>query len=201
MILLIIIILLLIIIVFSKIQIKFYVNNKDFKVILIFLYVIKINLNAKASKSVKTLNNKTTSIGYKSKIKIVLMIVTDILRKLKYLSGKTILNLNIDCTYYILEPDKTAVIYGLASAIIYNVENIFRIFFKEYKSNLNIKPDFESKNNNIKINGNIAVRTIFLIILLIKILPIIFRYRKLIKSKGGEVNGSSDRRVNENYNG
>jgi hypothetical protein len=201
MILLLITILILSIIVFSKIQINFYVKNKDFKVILISLYVIKINLNAKASKGVKTLNNRTTSISYKTKIKIVLMLAKDILRKLKYLTGKTTLNLNVDCKYYILEPDKTAVIYGLASAVIYNVENLFRIFFKEYKSKLNLKPDFEGKNNNIKIEGNIKVRIIFLLILLIKILPIIFRYRKLIKSKGGEVNGSSDRRVNENYNG
>ena len=192
---------LIIIVMFSKIQIRFYLNNKDYKVTLIFLYVIKIGINAKASKRIKTLNIKTSSIKLKDKIKITLIIVKDSLKKLEYIIGKVIFNLNIDCTYYILGPDKTAMIYGIANTIIYNVENIFHIFFKEYNSNLNIKPDFQSKNNNIRINGNISVRIIHLLILLFKLLPIIFRYKKLTKSKGGEVNGSSNRGVNENYDG
>lgn len=192
---------LIIMVVFSKIQFKINLNNNDNKVTLIFLYVIKIRINAKANKGVKTYKIKIHSVEFRIRIKMLIQILRDSSEKLKYIFSKMFLNLNIDCTYYILGPDKTAILYGIGNAIIYNIVNIFNIFLKEYIGNINIKPDFENKNNYISINVSISIRFINILIFIFKMLPIIFRYKKFIKSKGGEVNGSSDRGINENYNG
>jgi hypothetical protein len=187
-------------ILFSKIQLKFYLNNKDFKGIIILFKVIKININAKAIKSRGEDVYKYSDI-IKGNIRNLINLIEDSSKSLKYILSKINLCINVDSSYYILSPDKTAICFGLINIIIYNLENILLLVLKEYRGNYNIKPDFQEKKNIIKIDGSISVRIIHILIFVIKLIPLILKYWKLIKNKGGDINESSYRRTNENYHG
>lgn len=188
------------IILIIKIEIKFILNNKNLKINLIIFRVIKINLKAKAIKRGEKF--KSSINDFKNiKNKDILNIANVILHKAQYLFSKMLLNLNVKCDFYILSPDKTAILYGVISSFIYNMEKILINEFKIYKGAYYFNPDFATQKNNIEIEVYMSIRNIYIIIFVIKTLPMMFKYKKLLENKGGELNGSSNRRSNENYNG
>lgn len=184
-----------------KIEINFILQNKTIKINLIILKVIKFRLKVKANKSKVKKLNKTLLDEKKINVKKIFEILFESLYKIKYLLSKTIYKIEINYNFYFLSIDKTALLYGILNTFIYSIEMILINTFKEYRGDYNLIPDFKNEYNTIDIKASISIRNIYIIIFVFKMLPILLKNKNLIKKKGGEWNGSSNTRINENNNG
>lgn len=196
---------LILVLLLTKIKIKLNLKNKDLKINIIFFSVIKIKIKAKTKKDKKGNLNvilKAKSVGKgKFDIKSILNFMLESIDSIRYLLSRVILKIDADCIFYLFSPDKTAIMYGAINSIIYNIHMVLIKELKEYKGEYNIKPDFNNKKNNINIETIFTIRNIYIVLFIFKILPLLLKYRKIFKNKGGGLNESSNRRLDENYNG
>ncbi|MDF2674842.1 MAG: hypothetical protein K0R09_3110 [Clostridiales bacterium] len=82
------------------------------------------------------------------------------------------------------------------------MESIIQIYFKKYNGEYNIIPDFVYEKVDYIISAEVRIKTINIIVFTIKWLRILLKYKKYILKKGGASNaGSSNRRIDEIYNG
>lgn len=182
----------------SNIKFTLYVNhNKDVDANIILFRVIKININDK--------NRIRTQKKVKHKIDIQPNLAVKLFKKMKphikYLLSKTKIKIKLDIIFGLFSPDKTAITYGIVNSIIYTFDNVLRSKTKRFDSIYNITPDFNKSIFDTSLELEIYARVFNLLVFTFKALIILFKNRSYFKRKGGVFNGSSNRRINENYTG
>lgn len=130
-----------------------------------------------------------------------MLILPDTLKKIQYLLSRTMLYIELKCRFFIIEPDKTALLFGIMNMLVYTLETVLADKFGKLSGKYNLYPDFDEKENEITVNAVVSIRCIYIFIFIIKMLPILIKYKRSIKNEGGEFNESSNRSINENYNG
>jgi hypothetical protein len=120
---------------------------------------------------------------------------------IKNLTAHTSVTIHAKYFFYYSDPQKTALLYGIMNSVKFNLDFLLCKYFKTHTSEILLFPDFEKQENNIDISMKLSVKIINVCIVLFKLLPIIIKYKKNIKKEGGAINGSSNRRLDENYNG
>ncbi|MCX7904215.1 MAG: DUF2953 domain-containing protein [Caloramator sp.] len=189
---LLILVFIIIVIIFSKTYIEIYFDLKKLNVKLNFLYVIKIKLFEKNIKE-KTKSKSPKKEKTKGNIEILELVRTLLSNILHRLD----VDLDIDFLYGAKEPHITALLYGTINSFLGSIYPILRNAFKNYNQKINIKPVFDKEIYDLKIDILIKIQNLYLIWILIIFLS---KYIKN-KGKGGFRYGTSNRSINENYNG
>lgn len=189
------IILLLLLILLMKVVILIEIQKKEFQLNIILFGVIKINLTDKTKGRIKEKAEKQIKLKLDD-IKDIWEFTKDVLPEIKYILSKITIETKLNIKFGFSSADKTAIAYGLINGIIYSNENYLKLLFRDYRGEYSIYPDFKSEEKII--TGYIYLKTRF-IYMIFKSLKILKKYKK---RKGGVLNvRSSDRRINENYNG
>jgi hypothetical protein len=190
--------LLILLAILSKTKIEIYYIENKFKLKFIFFEVIKIKFKAKTKKVKEEAKDRLD-------LKVLSEMVCHNLYFVRYVLSKMELSINMDCTFSIYSPDKTAIIYGVINSLIYSLHTLLYCEAKKYKGIYKLKPDFNNKQESINImvtmEDRIGIRNFRIIIIACKMLPMLLVYKKKVKIRRRKLNESSDRRTNENYNG
>lgn len=194
-----ILLLLLILLLFMPVITQVHINNNKVTIKLVILKVIKINIKE------KTIFEKLKrSKGLKEKVplKKIFEILKESLPSIRYLASRAEMKVKVNGTIGLSSADKTAITIGLLNMGLYNMDSIIRIYFKKYFGEYNIVPDFVYEVIDYIISTEVRIKTINIIVFMIKWLRVLLKYKKYIIRKGGASNaGSSNRRIDEIYNG
>lgn len=184
---------------FIPIVIRVYLNDNKLSIKLILLKVIKIKIKEKTTfEKLK----KEKIVREKVSVKKIIKIVKEAMPGFRYLISKTTLNIDINGSFGFSTPDRTALTYGIVNMIIYNLDSLLQIYLKKYRGSYNINPDFSNEKFEYSIYGEVKLKLFNISVFLLKMLKLILKYKKYIIKKGGASNDrSSDRRIDENYNG
>ena len=175
------------------------INNNEITIKLILLKVIKINIK---EKTILEKLKKDSKLRPKVPLKKIIEIVKESFPSIKYLATKTEVNVKINGTFGFSSADKTALTIGMINILLYNLESIIQSCFKKYMGEYNIIPDFVYEKLEYSISTEVRIVPVNIIVFLIKWLKVLLKYKKYILRKGGASNaGSSNRRIDENYNG
>lgn len=159
-----------------NIKISITVQNNNIKIIA--LGIIKRNYNEENMKK-----------GYKKlKIAYLLEILKKSIPSISYISSKVKADVSIKLNYGTCDAALTALIYGALSSFIYSIEAIGKNKLKSFNGHYSVNPDFNEKELEYKIEIKLGIRFLYLIIFLLKMLPIIFNYKKYISNRGGVLN-------------
>lgn len=187
------------ILLFIPIIIQAYFNNNELTIKLILLKVIKINIK---EKTILEKLKKDSKFKKKIPFKKIIEIVKESLPGIRYLSSVTKVNIKVNGTFGFSSADKTALTIGIINILLYNIGSIIQSCFKKYNGEYNIIPDFVNEKLEYSISAEVHIVPVNIIVFLIKWLKVLLKYKKYILRKGGASNaGSSNRRIDENYNG
>jgi hypothetical protein len=190
---------LLVFLLFIPVIIQTYISNNEITIKLILLKVIKINIK---EKTILEKLKKDNKIKAKVPLKKIIEIVTESFPSIRYLACKTEVNIKVNGTFGFSSADKTALTIGIINILLYNLGSIIENYFKKYTGEYNIIPDFVYEVLVYSISAEVRILPVNIIIFLIKWLKVLLKYKKYILRKGGASNaGSSNRRIDENYNG
>lgn len=190
---------LLTILLFIPVIIQAYINNNEIIIKLVLLKVIKINIK---EKTILEKLKKNRKLKAKVPLKKIIELVKESFPSIKYLASKTEVNIKVNGTFGLSSADKTALTIGIINILLYNLGNLIEICFKKYVGEYNINPDFVYEKLEYSISAEVRIIPINMIVFLIKWLKVLLKYKKYILRKGGASNaGSSNRGIDENYNG
>ncbi|MDO6354504.1 DUF2953 domain-containing protein [Caloramator sp. CAR-1] len=181
-----------IVVIFSKTYIEIYFDLNKLNIKLNFLYVIKIKLfekNIKEKNKTKSIRKERTR-GNIEILELVRALISNILHRLD-------VNLDIDFLFGTKEPHITAILYGMMNSFLGSLYPILKDTFKNYNQKINITPVFDKELYDLKLDILIKIQNLYLIWMSIIFLS---KYIKK-KGKGGFRYGTSNRSINENYNG
>lgn len=190
---------LLVILLCISIILQVFIQNNEITTKLIIFKVIKINIKEKTTfEKIK----KRRALKEKVPIKKIIEIINESLPGIRYLASKTDINIRINGTFGLSSADKTALTVGIMNMILYIIEGIIKNYMKGYTGEYNFIPDYANETLEYSLFAEIKVKPMNILVFLIKWLKILLKYKKYIIRKGGASNaGSSNRRINENYNG
>lgn len=197
-----ILLLIIVVILLMKINIVFEASPANNKVRIVIFRLIKINIIDKTKKEHGRLDaEKIKKEALYKKIDLRSM-VKDLKDPIKELSSKLQVDLKFRLVYGLSSPDKTAISYGILNSLIYSFDLGIKSLVKKYCGTYKIYPDMKKP----AFDYNIEVRLSFRIF---SILPSISTMLKLVlipiykaKRKEGMKDGrTSNRKLNENYNG
>jgi len=173
------------------------INNNDISIKLILLGVIKIKIKEKT-----TFDKGSWKEKQRVPFKKLLEITRDSLPSVRYLASRLRFKVNLNGTIGLSTADKTAVSIGIMNALLYSMEVFLRNYFCNYTGQYSINPDFTGEKFSINVLAEARVLPVHIIAFSIKWLKVLLKHKKYIIRKGGASNaGSSNRRINENYNG
>lgn len=179
--------------------IKILIHNNELTIKLVILKVIKINIKEKTTfEKLKKNRIKKDNVP----IKTIIEIVIKSLPSIRYLASRIKINIKIIGTLGLSSADKTALTIGILNVILYNMESIFRNYLKNYTGEYKLTPDFVNEVLKHSTSAEVYIKPVNVIVFLIKWLKVLLKYKKYILRKGGASNArSSNRRIDENYNG
>lgn len=189
----------LLVLLFIPVIIQMNIHNNGISIKLIILKVIKIKIKEKT-----TLEKLKKSKVVKDKVplKIIIEIVNKSLPSINYLASKSKVRIRINGTIGLSAADKTALAIGILNMLLYSMEGLLRNYLKYYSGVYNINPDFSQERLDYSILGEVSVLPAYITVFCFKWLKVFLKYKKYIIRKGGASNaGSSNRRIDENYNG
>lgn len=179
--------------------IKIFIQNNELTIKLVLLKVIKINIKEKTTfEKLKKSRIKKDNVPIKKLIEIVIKSLPSI----RYLASRIKISIKIIGTLGLSSADKTALTIGILNIILYNMESIIRNYVENYTGEYKLTPDFVNEVLKYSTSVEIHIKPVNVIVFLIKWLKVLLKYKKYIIRKGGASNaGSSNRRIDENYNG
>lgn len=188
-----------IILLFTPVIIRGNINNNDISIKLILLGVIKIKIKEKTTfEKLKDSNKKKRRIPFKKLIEIT----GDSLPSVRYLAKRLRVKVNLDVNIGLSAADKTALSVGIINMLLYSLEGFLRNYLGYYFGKYSINPDFTGERFVFYILAEARVIPLHIIAFSIKLLKVFLKHKKYFLRKGGASNaGSSNRRINENYNG
>jgi hypothetical protein len=185
---------------FIPVGIAIYLENTDIIIKLVVFRVIKIKIFDKTK--VKKSKKAARKLRKKIPMEVMLEIAGKILPYIKRLVLKMNIRINIELEYGLSTPDKTAVSYGIISALVNSIDNILRYETKRYYGSYKIEPDLNNEKLNIKFSSEIYTLFIHMVIFAFHALKILIKYKSYFKKEGGAINDRScNRGTYENHNG
>lgn len=184
---------------YIRVTVQILIHNNDLTIKLVLLKVIKINIKEKTTfEKLK----KSRRIKEKVPIKKLIEIIDKSLPSIRYLVSKTEMDIKINGSLGLSSADKTALTIGILNVILFSMESFLKNYIKKYKGEYNLSPDFVNESLEYSISVEVSVKPLNIIAFLFKWLKVLLKYKKYIIRKGGASNaGSSNRRIDENYNG
>lgn len=136
----------------------------------------------------KRLNLRSTAKGLKDPLK-KLFSKLQIVFKLKFVYGLS-------------SPDKTAISYGILNSLIYSFDLAVKSLVKKYSGTYTIYPDMKKPTLDYNIEVRISFRIFSILPSIFKMLKVMFTQIYRARRKEGMKDGrTSNRKLNENYNG
>ncbi len=187
------------ILLFIPVILRVNINNNNISIKLILLGVIKIKIKEKTTfEKLKRSNKEKHRIPFKK----LLEIIRDSLPSAKYLALRLRVRVNLNGTIGLSTADKTALSIGIINVLLYSLEGFLRNGLRHYTGHYCINPDFTGEKFSFNVLAEARVLPAHIIVFCIKWLKVFLKHKKYIIRKGGASNaGSSNRRINENYNG
>lgn len=129
-------------------------------------------------------------------------ITKDLLKPIMKLLSKLQIDFKFKLVYGLSSPDKTAISYGILNGLIYSFDLAIKSFVKRYNSSYTINPDMKKPDFNYKIEAKVSFRIVALLPSILRMLKIVLIQIYKDKRKEGMKDGrTSNRKLNENYNG
>lgn len=174
-------------------------DNNEVNIKLILFKVIKIKIKEKTTyeklKKGRRLRNKVP-------LKKIIEIIKESLPSINYLASRTEVNVEFNGILGLSSADKTALTIGILNMLLYSVEGFLHNYFKSYTGQYDINPDYANEKLEYCVFVEASILPIYIVVFSIKWLKVLLKYKKYILRKGGASNArSSNRRIDENYNG
>lgn len=176
---------------FLPIYVEIVIKNSEIKLIVYRLIIINLNKKENNNKMKKSKRNKM-HIDYKNLLLNKKNIIYVLLKFLK----TTYVNLKLRLSIATNDAFNTALLYGTSNTLIYGIIGYLSIY-NNFKHDINITCDFNSKKINIYFNISVIFNMFSIILLILRLYKII---KKSLKG-GVEHVRTSNRSFNENYNG
>lgn len=183
----------LLIILLVNIQLYINCNGSGNNIHIGILYFIKITVYSTNEERFNPLSDNSTlkktvsgsglSKQHNLHIKKLLSMLYERKGYILQLFSKISAKIEANYSFYYLNPQITAVFYGLLSTITNSLDAIFCMLLKRNDSNIRLIPSFSEEVNKFEVKIKLTVRPFNLLIFLLKMLPMLLKYKKIIKQR------------------
>lgn len=193
-----ILVLIILIVLFINVEVIIKLKKEKKIIYIIVLGVIKIPLTEKTKRME---NAAEIVLKYKLSPGIVLKIMRDVLPVFKTMLSRFSLSINVKLKYGLYSPDKTAISYGILNGIVYTIDGMLKPMLKSYEGSYEIEPELNRAMLFYDVFISLKFRPVSMLKPGFRLLKIFLAYRPKLKKGGALDVGTSNRKINEDYNG